>query len=885
MGGLRRSGSENVTSRPIREDISDYIGRGWLLVAIDKISKMPLPEPMATRNVDEAMRWSEQGIGYAIATGRESGIVALKVHAEHPRFNQEKNGEASLRKILGPSKLMTACSKGRGLRLEPFVYVFLAPEETIPSKEEIAPGLDFLGEGGYFLPASGSMRVAESTEIAPLPDWLRSLAAGESSLLTEQVAAGNFSVLRDATPYETAKAYSRLGWQLLAIDGEAKRHGKESLEILPPEHWERNPDDGIAVAAGSASGVVGLWIGSRAAENILLAGRTENLLMSRVSPGELTILYFRSPEERFGSTKLSEYAEYAGEGDFLPVPPSTIRGVKLRWARGENIREGLPDLPQWLRRLLTDAAELESVKKKLRAVDAPKRTQAAERHLQGEGEKSTEWVGIAARKYAERGWCVFPLKPGGKTPRTRRGFKEATTDREQITEWWNAYRSANIGMATGAVSGVVVLDVDTKKGQPGLQSLAELEAEHGPMATLRARTPSGGLHLFFRAPASGVGCKAGFLPGLDFRGDGGYIVVAPSRISGKEYCWENPNVEPAEMPDWLIAMVGARSGKKRGKDSNVVPHERITFREALAGVQEGNRNDTIFRLACRLRQEGWSLDEASVIVRTAAEKCEPPLPEEEAMLCLESAWRYDPMLALTDMGNAERFVSRCGDRVRYVPDKDRWLVWKGHYWETNLRAVFSMAKSTVRSLRDEAEAEEDPKQKKQILSHGRASESKESLENMMEIAGAELSVRAEDIDRPGLAAFADGVFDPSAGGIRPGRRDDLLTRHLPVPFDSQKPECRRWLQRCGVEVRTNPAAVEKEAWNDLFDRWLAERCELGSEFSTKVKELKEDFVAWAGEQVTDRRFGSLLVAKGFQPHKASVYSYRGLRLRRDTATS
>jgi hypothetical protein len=356
---------------------------------------------------------------------------------------------------------------------------------------------------------------------------------------------------------------------LLAIDGEGKSLGKERLEILPPDYWERNPEHGIAVVTGSTSGVVGLLIGGRASEQSLLASHGPALPVPRATAGEPTFLYFRSPAEQFKSRKLSEYVEYVGEKDFLPVPPWTFRGKKLRWVQAEKFIPGLPELPQWLREVLTDPAAFEAARSELQTVEAPAPPQSAAPSFQGEGEKKTGWIGIAARKHAERGWHVFPLWPSGKKPRTKKGFKDATIDREQITQWWNKWRNANIGVATGSVSGVVVLDVDTKKGQPGLQSLAELEAEHGTIATLRARTPSGGLHLFFRAPAQGVGCKAGFLPGLDFRGDGGYIVVAPSSISGKEYRWENPGVEPAEMPEWLVAMVGAKNKKSKG--ANTVP--------------------------------------------------------------------------------------------------------------------------------------------------------------------------------------------------------------------------------------------------------------------------------------------------------------------------
>jgi hypothetical protein len=214
MAGLRRTESKIVKYQPNRDDISHYLDRGWLLISVDRGTEMPPPEPQTTRDVDEVMRWHEQGIGYAIVTGWESGIVALRVHRQHHLFNAIKDGELSLRELQGRDQLVTPTTKRGATLLNTFVYVFQAPEETIQSKEEVAPGLDFLGEGGYFLPPRDSMWITKQTEIAPLPDWLRSLATGESVSITEQVAAGNFSILEKATPYEAAKAYSLPGMAL-----------------------------------------------------------------------------------------------------------------------------------------------------------------------------------------------------------------------------------------------------------------------------------------------------------------------------------------------------------------------------------------------------------------------------------------------------------------------------------------------------------------------------------------------------------------------------------------------------------------------------------------------------------------------------------------------
>lgn len=144
----------------------------------------------------------------------------------------------------------------------------------------------------------------------------------------------------------------------------------------------------------------------------------------------------------------------------------------------------------------------------------------------------------------------------GKHPRSRNGFKDATTDEEKIINWWNAWPDANIGLATGKVSGVVVLDVDAKNG--GIENLDLLEDKHGKLpVTLIVQTGGGGLHYYFKYPEGGLKCSAGKLAvGIDIRGDGGYVVVPPSNHqSGNEYVWQDNEPgekELAECPLWII---------------------------------------------------------------------------------------------------------------------------------------------------------------------------------------------------------------------------------------------------------------------------------------------------------------------------------------------
>lgn len=143
--------------------------------------------------------------------------------------------------------------------------------------------------------------------------------------------------------------------------------------------------------------------------------------------------------------------------------------------------------------------------------------------------------------YAEQGLHVFPLTPGAKIPLPRsRGFKDATTDAEQIRAWWAQTPDANIGIATGHL--VDVVDID---GAPGQAS----RAGHWPMFERLAvigkvLTPRpGGMHLF--VPATGEGNRAGILPGVDYRGVGGYVVAAPSRTDVGTYRWLAPLQLPA----------------------------------------------------------------------------------------------------------------------------------------------------------------------------------------------------------------------------------------------------------------------------------------------------------------------------------------------------
>lgn len=276
----------------------------------------------------------------------------------------------------------------------------------------------------------------------------------------------------------------------------------------------------------------------------------------------------------------------------------------------------------------------------------------------------------AAVTYAARGWPVFPVhsvrdgactcrkgskcKGAAKHPRARHGHKDATTDVGKIKAWWRKWPDANIGVATGAVSGIVVVDVDPRhNGQLTLQQLQDglgvLPA--GPVVN----TGGGGWHLVFKHPGRRVPSRNNIAEGIDIKADGGYIVAPPSNhSSGGNYRWRvGPDAVsmPQMSESWLRFLSGAivtetaqdiRDIRGHQKDTQKIPppppraESESPRSEGQVGInaddqrfiedcickalpsERGTRHDRVFQLARLLqgneRIAGWPLRQLRPIV-------------------------------------------------------------------------------------------------------------------------------------------------------------------------------------------------------------------------------------------------------------------------------
>lgn len=139
------------------------------------------------------------------------------------------------------------------------------------------------------------------------------------------------------------------------------------------------------------------------------------------------------------------------------------------------------------------------------------------------------------------------------------GLKHATTDESTIRAWWKEHGIANVGIATGKSSSIIVVDIDPKNG--GTDSWLELCATHGTPETLCVQTGSGGYHYYFAHPgdAEYKSSSNAVAPGIDVRADGGYVVAPPSRhISGNRYVIMAGTLECATLPAWLAERIERR---------------------------------------------------------------------------------------------------------------------------------------------------------------------------------------------------------------------------------------------------------------------------------------------------------------------------------------
>ncbi|MFH1269000.1 MAG: phage/plasmid primase, P4 family [Planctomycetota bacterium] len=465
----------------------------------------------------------------------------------------------------------------------------------------------------------------------------------------------------------------------------------------------------------------------------------------------------------------------------------------------------------------------------------------------GEPTEQLSATGLAALAYARLGWRVFPChgitddghctcgKPDchspGKHPRTPHGCKDATTDPELITTWWRRWPDSNVAVATGAA--VIVLDVDAPRGP---ESLADLEVANGKLPfTVVSQTGGGGVQYLFQPNGKPVPNSAGKLGvNLDTRGAGGYVIMSPSRhASGQLYRWvegQGPDDVPlAEIPSWIPEQLNgkpqatqpAAAPTARRRDGAIHPWARAALDREISdvnGTAPGGRNQALnragfslfqlvaggelprhlvldeLRAACEtnglIADKGLRAFEATVDSAQAAGMASPRrrpadpagVPSRSVQTSVDDS---DPDYHQTELGLAERLVAGHAADIRFCFPWSTWLIWDGQRWARDREgAVLELLKPIVRQLHAEAAQEQDPDQRKALWKYALKCERETVMRAAATLARSSVPVLPEALDVDvWFLNTPTGTVDLRTGEVRPHRREDLLTKLCPTPFD------------------------------------------------------------------------------------------------------
>lgn len=249
----------------------------------------------------------------------------------------------------------------------------------------------------------------------------------------------------------------------------------------------------------------------------------------------------------------------------------------------------------------------------------------------------------AALELAAVGVPVFPVSET-KQPLTRHGFHDASTDPQQVTAWWVARPNAGLAIPTGRASGVVVVDVDVH-GANGYDALDRASRRHLLDAwEIAVQTPSGGRHLYFPAdPYLSQPCWQVARAGIDFRGDGGYVVVPPSarEIDGVSESYTVTDLARGRaMPVDAERLRGFLDPRPTPAPRPVASFDRGEVERLASWVsrlQEGERNHGLFWAACTMAEHGVATGEALDALITAGASA--GLSEREVHTTVRSAFR------------------------------------------------------------------------------------------------------------------------------------------------------------------------------------------------------------------------------------------------------
>jgi hypothetical protein len=237
-------------------------------------------------------------------------------------------------------------------------------------------------------------------------------------------------------------------------------------------------------------------------------------------------------------------------------------------------------------------------------------------------------------------FSVIPIRPGDKKPLIPwLPYQKERASREKIVEWWTKTPNANIGIVTGEISDLDVIDIDSEEGRKNIEPYLP-----DSFLAPTVNTPRGGLHYYCRHEP-GMNNKAGVIAGTDFRGEGGYVVAPPSANgNGKAYRWE-PDIKIGTtpvppLPDAYFKHIKNSTLRGDYKGGDVKGDEKAIqqIQQIQQFLQKGTRDNDIFHVLNCLSKGGLEKELAYIIAERIAKSCDPPFSLTDARVKVDSAY-------------------------------------------------------------------------------------------------------------------------------------------------------------------------------------------------------------------------------------------------------
>lgn len=280
-----------------------------------------------------------------------------------------------------------------------------------------------------------------------------------------------------------------------------------------------------------------------------------------------------------------------------------------------------------------------------------------------------------ALKYQEMAFSVIPVQKNKKPYIAWEKYQQERASIEQIKEWWEKYPTANVGVVTGVISGIDVIDIDSSEALTALETFLPEN-----LITPIAKTPGGGWHYYHKS--TGLGNSVGFIKDCDFRGIGGYIVAPPSQGENeKPYAWLTSlsifELMPADIPENIIKLLkSAARGTQDSSDTQQPLPSSDWLARAMRGVKAGERNAIGAEIA------GYWINKVPqkdvlTILRSWNQSNAPPLPDNDIITIVNSIGRYEPKkqgekIDIANVYTAKRMLAEYEEYIKTL-SKNRFI--------------------------------------------------------------------------------------------------------------------------------------------------------------------------------------------------------------------